>query len=89
MSDEGQLIICRKCKETIVMDEGTCHHCGTNVRGDIPYIAAILFGLSLVVITPFNPSELLFFGIFGLIVVILAGYLFYEKRQRIKMANER
>ena len=87
MSEEGELIVCRKCKETIVMAEGTCHHCGTDVKSDLPYILGVIVGLLLVVVTPFNLDELIFFGVLGLLLAVICGYMLYEKRQRISQAG--
>jgi len=89
MSSEGQLIVCRRCNETIPLEESSCPHCGTTVRGNGPYIGAILFGLVLVAASLFSLGELLSFAVLGVSIVAIAGYLFYNKRQRIQQASQR
>lgn len=88
MSSQGQLIVCRRCNETIRQEEGSCPHCGTSIRGNIAYIAAIVFGIVLASVTIFNPSELFVFGVLGLGIAGTAGYLYYSKRQRIQQASQ-
>ena len=89
MSAEGQLIVCRRCNEAISLEQGSCPHCGTSIRGTVTYIGAILFGVVLAAASLFNPAELLAFGVLGVLVAGSAGYLFYNKRQRIEQASDR
>jgi uncharacterized paraquat-inducible protein A len=88
MSSDGQLIVCRRCKEVIPQEEGSCPHCGTSIRGDIAYIAAIVFGLIMASVTVFSPGQLFIFGVLGLAIAGTSGYLFYNKRQRIQQADQ-
>lgn len=89
MSLSGQRIVCRNCKETISTEEGNCPHCGASIRSNWAYIAGIVFGLLLMGATVFNPGDLLFYGVIGLLIAGSAAYLLYEKRQRIHRATER
>lgn len=89
MSSEGQLIVCRRCNETIPLEEDSCPHCGTTIRGNGPYIGAMLFGIVLVGASLLRLGELLAFTLLGALIVAIAGYLFYNKRQRIQKASQR
>lgn len=89
MSAEGQLIVCRRCNEAISLEQGSCPHCGTTIRGTVTYVVAILFGVVLAAASLFNVAELLAFGVLGVFVAATAGYMFYNKRQRIRKASER
>lgn len=88
MSARGERIVCRNCKETIAIEDEHCPHCGTSIRSNLPYIVAILFGFVLAVSALFDPGNLLAYGVLGLLVAVGAGYVLYEKRQRIDEAGE-
>lgn len=88
MSGRGEQIICRNCKETIAVEDQHCPHCGKSIRSDRAYLIAILLGVLLIIATLFSPGDLLAFGILGVVLVAGAGYLLYEKRQRIDQASE-
>lgn len=87
MSAEGELIRCRRCANTHPIDDERCPHCGAKVRGTLPYVAGFLLGLALVIATLFNFDELVIFGVIGLAIAGLSGYLLYERRQRIQEAE--
>lgn len=89
MSAEGQLIVCRRCNETVSLGEGSCPHCGTSIRGNAPYLGGIALGVVLFGTSLLNLGELLAFSILGLLIAATAGYLFHNKRRRIKQASER
>lgn len=89
MSSDGQLIVCRRCNETIPQEGGACPHCGTSIRGNIAYIAAIVFGLVIASVTVFSPGQLFVFGVLGIAIAATSAYLFYNKRQRIQKASQR
>jgi hypothetical protein len=83
-----RLIVCRRCKETIPIEDGNCSHCGQSIRGSTSYIAAAVFGLALAAASLLDPGQLLGYGVVGLLLALGSGYVLYEKRQRIKAANE-
>lgn len=86
MSKSEQEIVCRKCHEEVPMSS-ECPYCGTSVRSDRTMIAAILVGVVIVGASLFNIGELLFFAVIGVVIIAAAGYLLYEKRQRIEEAT--
>jgi hypothetical protein len=87
MSGNEKRIICRHCRETISVEAGNCPHCGTSIRGNLGPAAGILVGLLLVAAAALNLSELLVFGLVGLALVAVGGYILYDKRQRINEAT--
>jgi len=89
MSVGSQQIVCRRCKEVISIDEGSCPHCGASIRGNLPFFAVIVVGIVIMGASLLNLSELLAYGVLGLLLAVGSGYMFYEKRQRMQQANER
>lgn len=89
MSSESQLIICRRCHEAIPTENGSCPHCGAGIRSTVAFGSAVMFGVLLIGATIFSPGTLYAFGILGLLVAASAGYLLYDKRQRIQRAEEK
>lgn len=87
MSAGSQRIVCRRCKETITVDDGTCPHCGAKVRGILPFVLAVVFGVILLGTTVLN-TELVAFGIVGLFLVLAGGFMLYNRRQRIRQAAD-
>lgn len=87
MSTNGNRIVCRKCQESISLDNDSCPNCGASVRGTLPYVVGIVLGLVLVGAAIVNISDLLAYGVVGLFVAGSAGYLLYEKRQRVEQAG--
>ena len=87
MSGTEDQIKCRRCQETISLDAGNCPHCGTGIRGDIGPMAAVGLGLVLVAAAALNLSELLVFGLVGVALVAIGGYVLYDKRKRISEAT--
>ena len=83
MSSGNQLIACRRCDEPIQQNEGSCPHCGTTVRGTGPYLAGAAGGLVLFAASLLDFGTLYLFGILGLLLAVVCGYLLYEKRQRV------
>lgn len=88
MSDGEQTIVCRRCRETVPATGGNCPHCGASIRGNWGLVGVLLVGLVLVVTAVLAPAKLLFFGGIGLLAVGIAGYLLYDKRNRIRAASE-
>ena len=86
MSAQGQRIICRNCKETIATDSGNCPHCGTSVRGDLPYLAGVVLGI--VILVAGLIGALYTFSVVGVLIALGAGYVLYEKRQRVQRASQ-
>lgn len=86
MSSSENQIICRKCKESISQDNSSCPNCGTSLRGTLPYVVGIAFGVVLVVTALLNLDSLLAYGVVGLLMAASSGYMLYEKRQRIAEA---
>lgn len=87
MSADGNRIVCRKCGESISLDNSNCPNCGTSIRSPIPYAIAIAFGVVLIGAAAMNLDDLLAYGVVGLIVVVTGGYFIYERRQRIAEAS--
>lgn len=83
---EGQ-IKCRRCQETISLNVGNCPHCGQSIRSDVGPMVAIVLGVLLVIGAALNISELLIFGLVGLALAALGGYVLYDKRKRISEAS--
>jgi len=89
MSDSERAIVCRRCREDVPLASGSCPHCGASIRRSGPLVAVGLFGFVLAVASLFALSELLFFGVVGLLCVAITGYLLYDKRRRIREATDR
>ncbi|MCU4743981.1 hypothetical protein OB955_15125 [Halobacteria archaeon AArc-m2/3/4] len=88
MSAGSQRIICRRCKETITVDEDSCPHCGATVRGMTPFAAAVVAGVVLMGSVVLN-TDLLPFGVIGLLLAAAGGYMIYNQRQRMQRAGQR
>ena len=88
MSQGEQEIVCRRCREQIPATAGNCPQCGASIRKSGTLIAVAGFGLVLAVAAAFRPSDILFFGLVGLALIGMSGYLLYDKRQRINEASE-
>lgn len=52
-------------------------------------LAVVITGLVLLGGSLFNISDLLFFGLLGLLLASVGGYLMYDKRKRINEASEK
>lgn len=87
MSADRNQIICRKCRESVSLDNSNCPNCGASLRGVIPYVGGILFGIILMGATVLNIDQLLVYGVIGLIVAATSAYFLYERRQRIAEAD--
>ena len=88
-----KLITCRQCKEAIPADADNCPHCGTSVRGITGAIVAMAIGgiLFVAAVAHFvvnGKLDLFIYGLIGLLVAAVGGYVVYEKRQRIREATE-
>lgn len=89
MSANETRIVCRNCNETIAVENESCPHCGTSLRGRIPYYAAIVLGIVLVGAAILSPGDLLAFGAIGVVVAAIGGFFIYERRQRMDRASQR
>lgn len=92
MSSSEKQITCRGCEERIPADADNCPHCGTSVRSNTGPLIAIVFGsvLFLAAIADLvlnQETRILIYGVVGLIVAAIGGYVIYEKRQRISEAT--
>ncbi|MFB6218371.1 MAG: zinc ribbon domain-containing protein [Halobacteriaceae archaeon] len=92
MSSSEKQITCRGCDESIPADADNCPHCGTGVRSNTgPIIAvvfgAILFAAAIADLVLNQETRILIYGVVGLVVAAIGGYVIYEKRQRISEAT--
>lgn len=88
MSSESRLIVCRRCRETIPMEEGNCPHCGAGIRRNRAFGTVAVFGLVLIGTAVLNLDQLYAFGILGLILAGIALFFLYDKRKRINLASD-
>lgn len=88
MSDSERAIVCRRCREEAPVAGGDCPHCGASIRRRGPLVVVLLLGLVLAVASLFALSDLLFFGVVGLLGAAIAGYLLYDRRKRMREAGE-
>lgn len=86
MSGEESKIRCRRCNDTIRLEDESCPNCGTSIRSTTALAVGLAFGLLLAVASVTNPGELAIFGVFGLVVAVMTGYLLFNKRQRKQQA---
>lgn len=84
MSGSEREIVCRKCRERISIDLDNCPHCGTSIRGFLAPAAAIAIGVIVVGAALTSLEDLGFFALVGAGLILVGGYLLYEKRQRIR-----
>ena len=83
MSAGEKQIRCRKCKEIISVESGSCPHCGTGIRSTIAPLAVLVLGLIITVATVINLGELWFYTLIGVAMAVVGGFLIYEKRSRM------
>lgn len=86
MSGDESLIVCRRCRETIRVEDEKCPNCGTSIRSTGYLVAGLGLGLVLAAASLTNLGDLAFFGAVGLVIAGVTGYLLYEKRQRMQRA---
>ena len=87
MSEGEQYITCRRCTEHIPLSGDNCPHCGKSIRKTLPVYGVIVFGLILAVGALFSLSELWFFGVIGVLLAGIGGYLIYDRHNRIQEAR--
>jgi len=88
MSHQERKIECRRCHEHVPMTAESCPHCGASVRNTRAMVAVGVFGALIVGASLLNLSQLWVFGLVGLVLVLTASYLVYDKRQRVEAATE-
>lgn len=81
---EQTKMACRRCGEPIPVQSENCPHCGTSTRGRNGPIIAFVAGIVMAAASLFNLGDLLFFGVIGVIMAAFAGYLLYDRRERIR-----
>jgi len=86
MSGGEQEIVCRRCQERIPAEGENCPECGASIRSNTAPVAAVGIGVLLLIAAGFNVSELWFFGLLGLVIAGVGGYLLYDKRRRLREA---
>lgn len=87
MSQVERMIICRRCRERIQIEGGSCPHCGTGIRRKRMPIISILLGVILMVAAAFAIRDLLIFFLVGVAMAAIGGYLLWDQRNRIREAN--
>lgn len=88
MSGEESKILCRRCDEPIRVEDESCPNCGKGIRNTISLVIGLGLGLIVAAASLSNPGELGVFGVLGLAIAGITGYLLYNKRQRKKQASE-
>lgn len=86
MSSGESQIRCRKCKEIVALEGGSCPHCGTAFRSVTKLAVAFVIGLFLSVFSLFEIGQLWFFMAIGLAMMGISGFLIYDRRQREDIA---
>lgn len=86
MSQQEQLIVCRRCSEAIPLESSNCPHCGVSIRSTKYMIAAIVVGALILGASLTNISELTIFALLGVALVVVGGYFLYDRRRRRKEA---
>lgn len=86
MSAGSESIVCRRCDETYSTEASSCPHCGRSQTGRGYWIAA---GAGAIIAVTSLLSGLWFFGAIGLLIVAVAGYFLYDKRERKQEAAKR
>jgi len=84
MSGREEQIRCRKCNDSISLDNSSCPHCGTGIRSRVSLIVAIVIGAVIALSSLLNIGDLWFFGILGAAIAFGAGGLLYNREQRIQ-----
>lgn len=79
-----ETITCRKCREEISVEGGSCPHCGTGIRSTGKLAAVAVVG-AIIVLTAFsNIGQLWFFALVGVAMIAGPAVLVYDKRQRMQ-----
>lgn len=82
MGTGEQQIECRNCREVIPLDAGNCPNCGTSIRSLTAPVVAIVIGLIVAVGSLTDLDNLGFYGLIGLAMVGIGGFLIYDRRRR-------
>lgn len=86
MSQSGEMMLCRECHERISTEVENCPHCGRDTIGWGPAIALVV-GLVIAGASALQIGSLWFFGLIGLAIAGVGGWMYWDKRQRIKRAS--
>ena len=84
MSGSSQTIECRRCREYIPTESGSCPECGASIRDSTKLVGVVLFGAILVIASLIDIAGLWFFGAIGLVLAVISGYLLWDKRNRLQ-----
>jgi len=83
MSSEPDRMECRSCGETFALDSDTCPHCGTAPRSTRGLGVLLVIGVLVGGVSVFRRAELWPFLVLGAIVVVVAGFLIKDQRDRV------
>lgn len=83
MGGREKHIRCRKCNETISLDNSSCPHCGTSIRSRVALLAVAVIGVVVVVASLLSIAELWLFGLVGTVVALGSGALLYDRQERV------
>lgn len=84
MSSEASAIACRRCGETFQIEAESCPHCGASIRSTTKLAAVGVIGALMAVVSVFQIGSLWVFGLLGLAMAGISGYLIYKKRERMQ-----
>lgn len=87
MSDSGEMMLCRECHERISTEVENCPHCGRDTLGWGPYLAVVV-GVVIAASSATQIGNLWFFGLVGLAIAGIGGWMIWDRRQRISRATE-
>ena len=87
MIGSGSEIVCRRCEERIPRNIEKCPHCGASLRKTKGPMAAVVIGVIIFLSSLLSIGDLWPYALFGAVIAGGAGYLLWEKRNRIQLAN--
>ena len=88
MAETEEMIVCRSCREVIPRAGGNCPHCGTTIWGAKAAIVLIILGLIIAGASLFALSDLWFFGVFGVLLILIGAQWIRGMRARVADAQE-
>lgn len=87
MFGSGSEIVCRRCEERIPRNVDNCPHCGASLRSTKGPMVAVALGLVIFLSSLLRIGTLWPYAIMGAVLAGGAGYLLWEKRSRIQLAQ--